>query len=166
VLKSRPLAHGAARERVRGALGAEGIGEERVELLGHVAGRAGHLACYHRIDVALDTFPYHGTTTTCEALWMGVPVLVREGRTHAARVGVSLLNRLGLGEWVAGSWEEYEALAARQAGNLDGLEQVRTSLRERLRRSPLTDGRAFTRDLEGAYRQMWRRWCAGSGSPQ
>ena len=160
VLKSRPLAHRAARERVMAVLAAEGIGAERVELLGHAAESAEHLACYQRLDVALDTFPYHGTTTTCEALWMGVPVVVLEGRAHAARVGVSLLNSLGLSDWAVRSWEEYQALAARRAEDLDGLARLRTGLRARMRASPLLDARAFTRNLEDAYRRMWRRWCA------
>lgn len=163
VLKSRPLGRRAARERVLAALAAEGIGAERVELLGHAASCAEHLACYRRIDIALDTFPYHGTTTTCEALWMGVPVVVLEGRTHAARVGVSLLNALGLNDWVARSWEGYQALAARRAEDPDELARLRAGLRARMRRSPLMDARAFTRELEEAYRRMWRRWCEGRG---
>jgi len=149
-----------ARERVLGALAAGGVGPERVDLLGAAPGRAEHLSLYSRIDLALDTFPYHGTTTTCEALWMGVPVVVLEGGTHAARVGVSLLSTLGLSDWVVGSCEEYVKQAAGHASNLDELEGFRRSLRQRMRKSVLMDAQGFTARLEAAYRQMWRRWCA------
>lgn len=162
LLKSHPLAHARARERVLGTLAAGGAGPERVDLVGAAPGRAEHLALYGRLDLALDTFPYHGTTTTCEALWMGVPVVVVEGRTHAARVGVSLLSTLGLSDWVADSCEGYVELAARHASNLDALKGLRRSLRERMQKSALMDARGFTAQLEAAYRQMWRRWCAGA----
>jgi len=164
VLKSHPLAHARARERVLGALAAGGVGPERVDLLGAAPGRTEHLALYGGLDVALDTFPYHGTTTTCEALWMGVPVVVLEGKTHAARVGSSVLATVGLRDWVAASWEEYVELAARRARNLDELEALRRSLRERMRSSALMDASGFAARLEAAYRQMWRRWCA-AGPP-
>lgn len=163
LLKSRRLEHPAARQRILEKFGAAGIDEERIKLLGYLEGRGQHLELYNHIDVALDTFPYHGTTTTCEALWMGVPVVVLAGRTHASRVGVSLLNRAGLGDWIADSAEGYVELAVRRASDREGLAKLRQTLRDRLRRSPLLDTGAFTTSLEEAYRQMWRRWCAVRG---
>jgi len=117
-----------------------------------------HLAAYQQIDIALDPFPYHGTTTTCESLWMGVPVVALAGTTHVSRVGVSLLTCAGLAELVAGSETEFVRRASELAGDLPRLAEMRRGLRQRVRISPLTDARQFTRDLEDAYRLMWRRW--------
>ncbi len=94
---------------------------------------------------------------------MGVPVVVLAGRTHVSRVGVSLLNRVGLGDWIANSTEEYVDLAVRRASDAEGLGRLRQTLRDRVRRSPLLDTGVFTASLEEAYRQMWRRWCAIRG---
>ena len=100
------------RRRVSDDLQALGIGAERVELLGHTRTRQEHLALYARVDIALDTFPYNGTTTTCESLWMGVPVIAKEGDSHVSRVSVSLLGAVGLSGLVAATDEDYVALAA------------------------------------------------------
>ncbi len=158
VIKSAPLVDESTRRLVWERFKAHGADPERVELLGPVTPDE-HLNTYHRIDIALDTFPYHGTTTTFEALWMGVPVVTMAGRTHASRVGVSVLENAGLGDWVAGSLEEYVALAAAKARRPDLLGELRAGLRDRLRRSPLTDAALFTSRLEEAYRRMWRNWC-------
>jgi predicted O-linked N-acetylglucosamine transferase (SPINDLY family) len=124
-----------------------------------------HLALYGRVDIALDTFPYHGTTTTCEALWMGVPVVTRAGETHASRVGVSLLTNAGVAELVATSDESYVEVATTLARDFPRLAGLRATLRERMAASPLMDGPLFARNLEGAYRQMWRTWCANQTAP-
>lgn len=163
VLKSAPLVDESTRKLVWERFRAHGIGPERVELLGPV-GHTEHLQAYHRIDIALDTFPYHGTTTTCEALWMGVPVVVLAGATHASRVGVSLLASVGLGDWVAQSVQDYVELAGRMAQDLDRLAALRAGLRDRVAHSPLTDAARFSRHLEAAYRRMWRRWCLNANS--
>jgi predicted O-linked N-acetylglucosamine transferase (SPINDLY family) len=118
-----------------------------------------HMAIYHQIDVALDPFPYNGTTTTCEALWMGVPVVTLAGQSHAGRVGVSILNQIDLKECIAANQDEYLAIATRLAGNLDELAKLRNGLRERMMMSSLCDATGFTRMIEGAYREMWREWC-------
>ena len=147
------------RERYYGLFEKNGAPRERVELMGQTPTHVEHLALYSRLDIALDTFPYNGTTTTCEAMWMGVPVITLAGSTHAGRVGVSLLNNSGFKEWIAETPEHYLSLAAGLASEIQGLAALRTGLRERLAASPLCDGRAFARKIEAAYREMWRKWC-------
>lgn len=155
VLKSRALGDGEARRRLLAMFAGHGVEEARIELAGALPSHTQHLEIYNRIDVALDTFPYHGTTTTCEALWMGVPVVVRAGATHVARVGVSLLERIGLGELAVDSDAGYIERAAGLAGDLARLSEIRAGLRARMAESPVTDAAGFTRDLEAAYRRMW-----------
>ncbi len=119
-----------------------GVDPARVTLLGGAATTTEHLACYHRIDVALDTFPYHGTTTTCEALWMGVPVITLRGDRHASRVGCSLLTAAGHPEWIAETEEEFARIAERFASSPDTLADIHTRLRSELQTSTLMDHRA------------------------
>ena len=164
LLKARALSSESTRDQVRQSLGRAGIGPERLELRGLEPGYDAHLGLYHRIDVALDTFPYHGTTTTCEALWMGVPVVTLAGQTHASRVGLSLLNNVGLPELVATSEEQYLQLAVSLATDLPRLAALRSTLRERMKNSALMDAPRFARNVEAAYRQMWRSWCANQSS--
>ncbi len=103
-----------------------GLPADRVDLLEHTAGAKEHLAPYHSVDVALDTFPYHGTTTTCEALWMGVPVISLVGMAHRSRVGASLLGSVGHPEWATDNEEKYLRAAVALAGDRNGLvESVR-----------------------------------------
>jgi len=160
ILKSPVLVDGSTRRLVLERFRQHGVADGRVQLFGPVK-REHHLSLYQWIDLALDTFPYHGTATTCEALWMGVPVVVLEGATHASRVGVSLLSSVGLTDWIVTDWEGYVELALRRASDLAGLAELRAALRARMLRASLTDAQAVTRDLEEAYRRMWRRWCAG-----
>jgi predicted O-linked N-acetylglucosamine transferase (SPINDLY family) len=117
------------------------------------------LALYNRVDIALDPFPYNGTTTTCEALWMGVPVVTLRGDRHAGRVGASLLNQIDLTDLIANSVEEYAEIAVALASNARRLDDLRRSLRPRMAASPLCDGRAFARKMEAAFRTMWQHWC-------
>jgi len=111
------------------------------------------------VDIALDPFPYNGTTTSCEALWMGVPVVSLIGDRHAGRVGLDLLSRVGLSELAAPNIDSYVATAAGLARDLPALARLRGGLRERLRASPLCDAPRFARDFEAALRRMWRHWC-------
>jgi protein O-GlcNAc transferase len=140
---------------------AEGVGPERLLWSSFVAGMESHLAAYHRVDVALDSFPYNGTTTTCEALWMGVPVVALRGEVHRARVGASLLRAVGLEELVAGTEEEYVEIAAGLAQDRERLRGLHRGLRASMAASELCDGAGFARALEGAVRGAWERWCAG-----
>ncbi len=133
----------------------QGIAAERLLLFGHVTTSAAHLATYHRIDIALDPFPYNGTGTTCESLWMGVPVITLAGDRHAGRVGASLLERIGMRELIADSPDSYVRIAAELAGDPCRLARLRSDQRHRMARSPLCDAGRFTRSLEQAYRSMW-----------
>jgi predicted O-linked N-acetylglucosamine transferase (SPINDLY family) len=114
-----------------------------------------HMGLYGQADIALDPFPYNGTTTTCEALWMGVPVVTLRGERHAGRVGTSILNRLGLPELAAATLEEYVETAVGLAGRLDELAEIRLGLRARMKASPLGDAPAFAAAIEDAYRRAW-----------
>ncbi len=159
VLKNRSLRDSATRQRYLSLFEKYGIDSSRLELLEIVRTAIDHLALYNRIDIALDTFPYNGTTTTCEALWMGVPVVTLAGDRHAGRVGISLLHQVGLTELIAKTPEEYVQIAVNLAKNIDKLANLRAGLRPRMAASPLCDGESFTRSLEQAYREMWRKWC-------
>jgi predicted O-linked N-acetylglucosamine transferase (SPINDLY family) len=117
------------------------------------------MAAYNQVDIALDTFPYNGTTTTCEALWMGVPVICLAGQVHAGRVGVSLLTQVGLANLVAPDEESYIATAVRLSQDADGLAAIRRHLRETMRNSSLCDAGGFTRALEQVFRDIWSDWC-------
>lgn len=155
LLKCPALTDIGVQERVRADFDALGIGAERLDLLGHTRTRAEHLGLYARIDIALDTHPYNGTTTTCEALWMGIPVLSLEGKHHAGRVGATLLRAAGLADWLADSPEAFIAAARDRAGNTTDLAWLRGSLRERLKASRLCDARAFARSLETGFVEAW-----------
>jgi predicted O-linked N-acetylglucosamine transferase (SPINDLY family) len=130
-----------------------GIGAERLDLRAWISGPK-PLSTYNHIDIALDTFPYNGTTTICEAHWMGVPNVTLSGDRHSGRVGHSLNVQVGLADWVASSIDGYVALAIRAANSPDTLSTLRRELRGRMVGGPLCDGPAFTRTLEAAYRDM------------
>ncbi len=121
------------------------------------------LGAYGEIDIALDPLPYSGGLTTVEALWMGVPVVTLSGETFASRHSTSHLNNIGLSELVTDSQDLYVETAAGLAGDPDGLADLRANLRERMKASPLCDTKRFARDLETAYRDMWRAWCGEAG---
>lgn len=119
-----------------------------------------HLRSYDEIDVALDPFPYNGGTTTVEALYMGVPVLVRAGDRYVAHMGEGILHSAGLPEWIAPDARSYASVGAALTADRDALAAVRAGLRARMLASPLFDAPLFARNLEAAIRQMWRIWCA------
>jgi tetratricopeptide (TPR) repeat protein len=159
LLKASQFKDRGTRERVAAAFAAAGVAAERLTILPPQQTTAGHLAEYARVDIALDPLAYNGTATTCEALWMGVPVVTLRGDRHAARVGASLLTAVGLERLIAPSADAYVATAVGLARDLAGLAALRAGLRERMRASPLTDGAGFGRTVEAAYRTMWRDWC-------
>jgi predicted O-linked N-acetylglucosamine transferase (SPINDLY family) len=165
VLKNVALGDRAVQEHLRNLFAANTIAPERLELLSATVTREQHLRCYHRIDIALDTFPYHGTTTTCEAIWMGVPVVTLAGDRHVSRVGATILSNLGLPDLIADSTERYIDLAVDLASDLPRLAAIRKTLGHRMEESPLTDGVRFTRILEAAYRNLWRDWCTDHERP-
>jgi predicted O-linked N-acetylglucosamine transferase (SPINDLY family) len=137
----------------------QGIDAGRIEFRSATPTTREHLASYADIDVALDTLPYNGTTTTMEALWMGVPVVTLEGTSHVSRVGASLLRHGGFGDWVGRTAADYVAIASRLAGDAKASRDLRPQLRERVRSGPLCDGPAHVKRLEAAYRSIWRAWC-------
>lgn len=114
-----------------------------------------------QVDLALDAHPFNGCITTMEGLWMGVPIVTLTGDTFVSRMGLSILSRLGLEFFSAPSPEEYVAKASAFALQLDALEQIRSALRSRMLNSPLCDPRRWAREVEEAFRFMWRRWCRG-----
>lgn len=158
VVKNRSFLDKSTREQIRQALIDHGVDPARLDLLEWIDGRRDHLVAYDQIDVALDTYPYHGTTTTCEALWMGVPVITLAGQWHTSRVGVSLLSQAGCPEFIAGSPEEFVEIAKGLAADIPRIERLRHDLRVMLLGSPLFDYPSLTRNLEAAYRAMWHHW--------
>ena len=136
-----------------------GIAGERVELRGS-RGIARSWRQYGDIDIVLDPFPYSGGLTTCEALWMGVPTVTLPGETFASRHSASHLSNAGLGDWVAGSVDEYVEMAVARASDIAALAALREGLRDRVRRSPLCDAPRFGRNLGAALRRTWQVWCA------
>jgi protein O-GlcNAc transferase len=155
-LKSRGLDDADTTARIRMDFMREGITPERLILDGRELSVPAHLSLYYQVDVALDTFPYNGTTTTCEALWMGVPVVTLAGETHVARVGASLLTHLGIPEWIAKTPDDYVAIARALVEDQDRLKIWRDGLREKMRQSPLCDAVLFTRSLENTLSTLAR----------
>ncbi|MDB9428700.1 FkbM family methyltransferase [Microcystis aeruginosa CS-555/01A07] len=135
----------------------QGFNLEQVELIDSPTLAEDYFALYHRIDIHLDTFPYNGCTTTCDALWMGVPVLTLAGDRKIQRMGNSLLQAIGLEDWIAHSPEEYVNKAITFAQDLEAIASLRTSLRERFQQSQLGDIEGLTLALENAYQQMWKK---------
>jgi predicted O-linked N-acetylglucosamine transferase (SPINDLY family) len=153
----------AHRDRVRGALLAAGVEQSRAAFVGRQP-LAEYLDTYRRIDVGLDPYPYGGGTTTCDALWMGVPVVSLAGRTAVSRAGSTLLSNVGLERLVARGEEHYIELAAGLIRDASALAALRHELRRRLQSSPIMDAPQFARDLEAAFRAGWHAWCSGDGS--
>lgn len=137
-----------------------GIEAERVDITNELP-PGGHLHACHGIDIALDTFPWSGHTTACEALWMGVPVVSLRGRRHAGRMVAGILSRVGLESLVAETREDYVDIAVELAADRRRRASLRRSLRDTMRGSVLCDGPGFAEAMEDAYRAMWRSWCRG-----
>jgi predicted O-linked N-acetylglucosamine transferase (SPINDLY family) len=146
-------------DEMRRLFSVRGIDLERILLWEMKEGSAEHLACYGEVDIALDPFPYNGVTTTCEALWMGVPVITLAGDRHSGRTGLTLLTHAGVGELAASSPDEYVRLAVELAGDRGRLEGYRSGLRPRMGASPMTNAPAFTQSLEAVYRALWEDYC-------
>jgi predicted O-linked N-acetylglucosamine transferase (SPINDLY family) len=139
----------------------DGIPASRVEFTDRQPRRE-YLKLYQRIDMGLDTTPCNGHTTSLDAFWMGVPTItLASKKTAFGRAGWSQLCNLGLKELAVETPEQYVATAARLAGDLPRLRELRGTLRQRMQQSPLMDGNRFARHVEQAYREMWRRWCHG-----
>lgn len=135
-----------------------GIKRNRVEIHGRKSSSE-HLEMYGEIDIALDTFPYHGTTTTCEALWMGVPVISLIGNLHCSRVALSILKRLYMEFFTAHTKQEYITKACALAANKASLAKIRQTMRQRFSASDLCNKAKFSNNIENVYRQIWKKWC-------
>ena len=149
-----------ARDFVREVLAQNGVEPARVDFVDFQS-REKYLETYGRIDIALDTLPYPGHTTSLDAYWMGVPVVTLLGESIVGRAGLSLASNLGLLDWVAREPSQFVQIATRQASDSAQLASLRGELRQRLQSSPLMDAAGVARDLEAAYRQAWRTFCAG-----
>ena len=136
----------------------KGVDESRIQLLGITESVVEHLALYSLVDIGLDTIPYNGTTTTCEALWQGVPVITLPGQTHCGRQGLSLLSQVGLTDFVAGSRSGFIEIATRYVHEPRKITELRSQLRNRMQVSPLCDGEALAADVEAAYLAALERW--------
>lgn len=139
---------------------ARGLDPQRIELC-EKRPRNEYLELLQRADIALDPFPFNGHTTTCDAVWMGLPVVMLAGQTYASRFGGSVLRNVGLQDLVTTSSEQYVDVAAGLGGDVDRLAELRAAMRPRMAESVLMDSAGFARHLEDAYRVMWTRWCQG-----
>lgn len=162
LLKSKQLADDFTRNRYFDLFSKFGVKMERIKMLPVTASTFEHLALYNRVDIGLDPFPYNGTTTTCEALWMGVPVISLTGNRHAARTGTSILTRVGLPELIANTNSEYIEIAATLAKDIDRLDELREKLRQQIKESSLCDSEKFISSLEETFTVMWKSWCQSS----
>jgi protein O-GlcNAc transferase len=152
------------RDEMRDWFARQGIEPSRLELAAHIRSTRDHLDLYNAVDICLDTFPYSGITTTCEALWMGVPVIALPGGNQVSRLCSAILHAAGYPELVAGSEAEYIEKAVALASNVAQIRRGRSSMRSRLKRSPVMDERRFTATCEKALREVWQRWVRPQGS--
>jgi len=148
---------------------AKGIARERVLLIGFMQGQDGHLGAYHQVDIALDAFPYGGTTTISEAMVMGVPVITlrapRDKPLHAWNVGLGMNTTLGLTDLIAETQDEYVEIAQKLAADKARLQHFRAHLRDEFLRSPLGDGPRYQRNVEDMYQTMWAEYCSENWPP-
>lgn len=157
LLKSQSMAQAANRLNIEKFMAERGIAADRLTLQPWAARKASHLLMYNEVDIALDPFPYNGATTTCEALWMGVPVVTLRGRTHTSRMGASILNAIGRPDWVADTDDDYVSTITRLAADVNALAQWRLEAREVIAASALLDEVGFTREFESLLEQAWAR---------
>jgi protein O-GlcNAc transferase len=160
LLKAMELSDAGVRERLLGRFARHGIAADRLELVSWSRSKAEHLALYQRVDIALDSFPYNGVTTSCEAMWMGVPVVSLHRDCIASRQGLSLLRAMGLDQLATGSRAGFVARCVDLVSRPDELAALRAGLRERMRASELTDAPGMARAMEQAWRDAWQGWCA------
>lgn len=160
LVKTKSFSDLPTRQAFKTQLTQLGVAVDQLILAGYVNSTEAHLRTYQQVDIGLDTYPYHGATTTLEALWMGVPVVTLVGERHVSRMGLSILSTLELNELITTTPDEYVACCVKLAKKMSPLKELRRTLRERLQKSPLLDAETFTRQLETAYRQMWEQWVA------
>lgn len=159
VIKGRGLGDSQLRQRVSKIFAAQGVSEGRLELFDYLRDKQSHLSLFGKIDIMLDSFPYSGATTVCEALWMGVPSVTIAGDKYVSRMATGILNVVGADELVADNEQAYLELARSLAATPEKIITYRKTLRQRTATSPLTDQKAFVTAMENAIRQMWCNWC-------
>lgn len=159
ILKSSQFADKETKGRCIKLFKKQGVAKERLNLVAMLPNPNDHMSFYGELDLALDPFPYNGTTTTFEALWMGVPTITLSGNVHASRVGKSILSRVGLERFVSHNKEDYIKLAKLKSESLDELRQLRGSLRDSMIDSPLCDQQGFAQEMESAYQYIWDKYC-------
>jgi FkbM family methyltransferase len=160
MLKSRQYDTEVFRKQIIAEMAEAGISEERIIFKGHSNHKA-HMSCYNQVDIALDPWPYSGGVTTCESLWMGVPVISKPGPTFAGRHSATHLNNAGFPEWVVDTWDEYVETTVALANQDDRLAELRSGLRKKMEESPLCDGRRFGAHLSIALREIWKQRAEG-----
>lgn len=159
-LKSKQYDTASFRDQILRFLDGKGISSERIEFEGHTS-HDDHLECYNKVDIALDPWPYSGGLTTCEALFMGVPVITLPGPTFAGRHSTTHLMNAGLEQWVTNSWDEYVKTTVALASDQVAIVEWRNELRKQLLESPVCDGKRFGAHLAVAFREMWKQRVAG-----
>ncbi len=157
LLKHKSFNDSSVEQRIRARFEANGLAAQRLEIRGYAEGVSDHLATYREVDVALDPFPYNGTTTTCEALWMGVPVVTLAGDRHFGRVGVSILTNVGFDELIAKTSREYIAILQRMNSDRDYLGSLHSRARPALTESPVCNRDTFARQFETAMLEIFSR---------
>lgn len=164
VIKCKPFASESVQRKFKEQFVSRGISASRIDLLSLLPSLHDHLQSYRLMDLSLDTFPYAGTTTTCEALWMGVPVIPLKGVVHAQNVGLSLLKNIGepVDSLIANSKEEYISLAIQLANDTKRLKTIRETLRTKMKQSYLCRGKEFTKNIESVYRNIWKKHLSNS----
>jgi predicted O-linked N-acetylglucosamine transferase (SPINDLY family) len=158
-LMARPLADAPTRDRFRGLFQAFGISADRLEMINYTPSYHDYLNQYNQIDIGLDPYPHNGHTTTCDSLWMGVPVVSLQGDRYASRMAASILTRMQLDELVADTKAAYFERAVGLAEDLDTLQELRLGMRSRFASSPFCDTKRFAGEMESVYREIWRIWC-------
>eukprot|EP00906_Rhabdomonas_costata_P010485 RCo014713 len=161
LLKSKPLACPRVRADMLALFTVHGVAAERLHFVGLIANHNAHLSAYNELDIALDCWPYNGTATSCEGLYMGVPLVTLRGPHHCHNVGASLNTVLGYSELIASSEAEYVEIAVALAKDKTRLARYRSELRPRLLASPLANGASYVRNVEDLYRKMWESYCDG-----
>jgi protein O-GlcNAc transferase len=164
LLKHQSFSCKTTRDQFLSIFDSFGVSSSQVEYLPRTTTLEGHLQLYNQIDIGLDPFPFNGATTTCEAMLMGVPVIVLRGQRHAARVGASLLSQIGMESLIAENESQYIEIATALANDRKYLSELRKLLREKMIASPLCDHKGFTNSMENLLRGAWVAWCANQNA--
>jgi protein O-GlcNAc transferase len=158
IIKAKGTTSKVSRGRIECFMSQYHLDTERVQLIDYIPA-AEHFQHFSKIDIALDSYPYNGTTTTCETLWMGIPVITLVGEGHVSRVGYSLMTNIGLPQLTAQSVDQFVSIAQDLASDLPRLADLRSGMRQRMIDSPIMDPVNLARNIEALYRDMWKRWC-------